>query len=147
VRVLDSLEGKYEYGIIEVNFPMKCPPGIAFGAFDLRNRGHGEYGEITCWPNTNKHPLYTGGVDPERRLETDMSSTKLWQQELYVYLQERKRSLGAMIEELDRSGTKFLPREGQYKRNKLGKRVANADIFYDLKPYPEDFGEIQKESQ
>lgn len=131
------LEG-YEYGVLEISFPTKCPPGIAENAFHLRNRGHAEYGEITCWPNYQHHPLYVGGVDPDKSItEVVVSGTRLWNQELYIYLDERRRNITKALENLEQ--VKPIPRIGQSIRP-VGKRKRNTTIYSDVKPHPEDFG-------
>jgi hypothetical protein len=43
-----------------------CPPGIAQGAFDLRNRGMDLQLEITVWPKRHHNRLTTGGEGPEQ---------------------------------------------------------------------------------
>ena len=45
---------------------VNCPPGIAAGAFDLRNRGFDLVCEITCWPRLSRHHFrLIAGVDTE----------------------------------------------------------------------------------
>lgn len=55
-----------------------CPPGVAQGAFDLRNRGLNIELEITCWPNPDTaFRLTTGGGGEPQRLHP--SASELWQ--------------------------------------------------------------------
>ena len=42
------------------------PPGIAYGAFDLRDRGMDLPAEVTCWPRRTHYLLTTGGYPPRR---------------------------------------------------------------------------------
>jgi hypothetical protein len=55
-----------------------CPPGVAQGAFDLRNRGLNIALEITCWSNPETaFRLTTGGGCEPQRLHP--SASELWQ--------------------------------------------------------------------
>jgi predicted RNA-binding Zn-ribbon protein involved in translation (DUF1610 family) len=91
-------------------FPITlCPPGIAEGAFLLRNRGHDEFGEITCWPKQKQFPFLNPGhevLDPIRT--TSRAKTRLWDQEMYVYLRERKGKIIDILDHLGEYG--YLPR-------------------------------------
>jgi hypothetical protein len=138
---LTNLDG-YEYGVLEISFPTRYPPGNAEGSSYLRNRGHPEYGEITCWPNYQHHPLYVGGVDPDRNItEVVVSGTRLWNQELSIYLDERRRNVIKALENLHE--VKPIPRVGQFRVGQSrmgGKKTRRTNIYSDVKPHPEDFG-------
>jgi len=85
-----------------------CPPGEAWGSHDLNKRGHTDWDEITVWPKRLSYPWFDLSPAEPRPVEK-VRGVRLWSQELYVYLQERNRSLGAMIEDLDLMD--YLPRK------------------------------------
>jgi predicted Zn-ribbon and HTH transcriptional regulator len=85
-----------------------CPPGEAFGCHDLNQRGRSDWKEITVWPKNTVFPLFGGGP-PEPHHFIKVRGVRLWNQEMYVYLQERNRSIGAMLEDLDLMD--YLPRK------------------------------------
>lgn len=102
-----------------------CPPGVAAGAMELRTRGHSMWPEITCWPKYNHFPLWDGLTNDPRPV-IRVRGMRLWNQEVAVYLTERKSSIGAMIEELGLSH--MLPRVGGFE-NILTPRPEDFELF------------------
>lgn len=98
-----------------------CPPGVAGGFSEFSNRGV-PGPEITVWPKTHSYALWDGGPNNPRPI-IRVKGVRMWNQELAVYFSERKKSIGAMIEELGLSH--MLPRVGGTENL--------------LEPRPEDF--------
>lgn len=92
--------------IIAGRFVTVYPPGIAAGAFDLRNRGLALYAEITCWPRHQYHPLSTGGRETRRFASAGRTETFV-QTEL--------------------EGTRRLEFEERWRREIVAQRIAQAN--------------------
>lgn len=115
-----------------------CPPGIAEGAFDLRNRGFSLDIEVTCWPRHKNYAFTSGSIhDPWDPIMA--KGIRLWNQEFGIFIRQRKQIVLEMLIDLD-SG-KALPRFQEYKYSEIPgtKKRNNNGVMYDPRPYPEDF--------
>jgi hypothetical protein len=105
-------------------FIFKCPPGRAYGASEQLFHTHTGDELVTVWPSSRMF----NGLNMGRGLppyNIDRNPTRLWHQEYYVWLAERRHCLIEQLEELIK--TNPLPR-------KPGSNIN------DTAPYAEDFG-------
>lgn len=85
-----------------------CPPGEAYGSHDLRRRGRSDIlDDITVWPKTKSYAIADGTVPHEI---VQVRGTWMWKQEMYVYMQERRHSLGEAVATLEDKSCPACPR-------------------------------------